>query len=518
MLEDKWLVQILVKDSDGDWTIGTGYPIGNGVVLTANHVVSFTKRNAIPQFTLVWHKQEYLETPFTIVFQDEQLDLAIIHYSETTPFKAPQVTLADRVPKINKLWSTRGFPKAGKIGTVSNQAKANEVGKTRESIPNVGVVAGIRADGVIELHTGLKIKSAAVKEENKDWAGLSGSPVFIDDKLVAVITHEYKTIEGLFLAVSIPSLLATNPDFKAKSQPIDEEAIKKQTRKLHDKIKANISRLLQENFTDKILREFLKGEKDKSIDELIEESLIVDKTGKSMSVLDSISVITRILKKYPPNRIDEVEEIAGWLLTNSVDPVWWFHHEQQMKQATGKLNLKEPDYIEVIISRSFFRPAQYMLEKSDKPDESDKSKLGNPKPFKTDDKNIRLPLIIYDADDESTDQILLTPIYKDLWNFLPPPNHPVDDLIERIVAAAESKRDNQEGKLIYYLVTPAYLEILESKDWFLKAQAELAGCLRFICCAPKEQLTEENPCSVKQISVLAKVKDFLQALEYHRKE
>ena len=77
MLEDKWLVQILVKDSDGDWTIGTGYPIGNGVVLTANHVVSFTKRNAIPQFTLVWHKQEYLETPFTIVFQDEQLDLAI---------------------------------------------------------------------------------------------------------------------------------------------------------------------------------------------------------------------------------------------------------------------------------------------------------------------------------------------------------------------------------------------------------------------------------------------------------
>lgn len=498
-MDTSLIAKILPTKKDGKRTIGTGYPIAKDLILTARHVVIFSARDESKPIVVEW--TDYKDALGNIhsveaeIFFDggAECDIAILKCQIPPQAQVSSSILAWRFPVAHQTWEGFGYPRIGK----------DEKNDTREKI---SVLGKFHPSNTTSHNISLTSESDTLKKEG--WCGVSGAPAFSGTILYAVITSTPKNRNECFTAVSIPYLLKNNPDFKAKAQPIDEEAIKKQKQELHNKIKSNITRLLLKNFTEEILREFLKGGEDKPIAELV-GYLLVDEQDKSVSVLDSISVITRILKKYPPKSIDEIEEIGGWLLINSVDSAWWFNNEQKVKQATGKFSLKEPDYIDVIISRSFLQPAQYVLDKC--------NKLGNPKPFRKDDKNNKLPLIIYDAEDDSTDQILLTPIYKDLWDIEPPRDYPVQDLLERIMAAASSRGRNEGGKLIYYLVTQAYLEILESKDWFLNAQAELAGCLRFICCSEKEQFTE-NPCSENPIVVLAQLKDLLKALENHQKE
>jgi len=268
---------------------------------------------------------------------------------------------------------------------------------------------------------------------------------------------------------------------------------------LHEAIKSNIKRLLEKNFTVDILIECLELPNNQNIDDVVKYLV-------NQSVLDSISGLTIILQKYSPKRIDEIEEISGWLLLKSVDANWWFYNEKRMQEVTAKFSLEEPNYIEVIISRGFLRPAKYMLD-YDNADKLNRSGKVKPEPWwdKRD-----LSLMVYDANDAAINCELLKPLYKDLFSVEPPHNE-ISLLLEDIIKRAAAKCRNRKGKIIYYLVTQEYLDILESKEWFAKEQEKLAKCLRFICCGKKEQF--ENPCPDGEKDVLEQLAELLMELK-----
>lgn len=168
-MNDKYLVQIYANTDNGTKYIGTGYAINDGIILTANHVVYFPNRAANPQLKMVWTELDNHEIEFTdndIVFNNAILDIAIIHYDSTKlKLKPPKIKLAT-VIAIYANWSSRGFLKAGTEGN------------TRTDKGIIGKVAGIKKHE-IELHSEVKVI------EKDGWSGLSGSPVFIDIRLVA---------------------------------------------------------------------------------------------------------------------------------------------------------------------------------------------------------------------------------------------------------------------------------------------------------------------------------------------
>ncbi len=212
MLNADWLVQVYARDKDGDPCIGTGYSIGNGLVLTARHVVRFDKRHADPCLKLVWpeqNKHEMLFADADIVFDgftcEPKIDVAVIRCPQTTPFKPPQIEWFPIDPMVSTAWASRGFPRAGK-----EAMNRNDLG-----VP--GKVAGLKKH-VMELTTEVDATEA------NGWGGFSGAPVFIGRQLVAVITHDYLTVGRYFKAVSIPWLLQNNQNF-CEAMGLDENAL-----------------------------------------------------------------------------------------------------------------------------------------------------------------------------------------------------------------------------------------------------------------------------------------------------
>jgi hypothetical protein len=111
MLLDKCLVQILVEDQNGDDYLGTGYSIGNGLIITARHVVFFKERAANPKMTLVWPETENNDMSFTdkdVIYQgDESIDLAVIRCPQETIFKPPVVNFDPPYPSLlNAKWAS----------------------------------------------------------------------------------------------------------------------------------------------------------------------------------------------------------------------------------------------------------------------------------------------------------------------------------------------------------------------------------------------------------------------------
>ncbi len=318
MLNADWLVQVYAHDKDGDPCIGTGYSIGNGLVLTASHVVRSKNRADNPQLKLVWPEQDKHEMPFAdadIVFDGgKDLDIAVIRCSQETPFKPPKIEWLLTDPMLNAAWASRGFPRAGKELT------------TRDDLGVPGKVAGLKKH-VVELTTEVDATEA------NGWAGFSGAPVFIGQQLVAVITHDYLTLERYFKAVSIPWLLRENQDFQkavgytvTRKLPLETGNFKKElARRIFNELRHADARPLLESLQEELWleeltgKEALSGVADKllsqEVDKAIRDYLTPATTGcihpdgfRYESSHDRIANIKKI-----------AEEIMGWLVLSSAD-------------------------------------------------------------------------------------------------------------------------------------------------------------------------------------------------------
>lgn len=318
MLNADWLVQVYALNKEGNLCIGTGYSIGNGLVLTARHVVRFDARADNPQLKLVWPEQSKHEMPFVdadIVFDGgKDLDLAVIRCPQDTSFKPPKIEWFPNDPMLNAVWASRGFPRAGKEAM------------TRNDLGVPGKVAGLKKH-VMELTTEVDATEA------KGWGGFSGAPVFIGRQLVAVITHDYLTVERYFRAVSIPWLLRERPDFCQQVGYTAHERLAKDDGKFKTHISHQISRELSRPDA-RPLREYLMEQFTIGEDSLnaatkvkVEEKLLGLGTDDAIRYLtlammnclhedgfryaESLGSVTNIKKI--------AEELLGWLVLSSVN-------------------------------------------------------------------------------------------------------------------------------------------------------------------------------------------------------
>ncbi|MEN9425229.1 MAG: hypothetical protein RL122_2612 [Pseudomonadota bacterium] len=474
MLNADWLVQVYAHHKDDYPCIGTGYSIGNGLVLTARHVVVFDERAADPRLRLLWPEQNKHEMPFAdadIMFDgfacEPNIDVAVIRCPQATPFKPPQIDwlLTDLVPTT--AWAGRGFPRAAKEPTI------------RDDLGMSGTVAGLKKH-VVELATDVDAIEA------NGWAGFSGSPVFIGQQLAAVITHDYSSLEGYFKAVSIPWLLHNEELFREIVKPA-----KQVTAQLHAKVKAEATRILD---GQAVLREKLKvalkldsGAATDIAAHLVEEYEV----GQAIGLLAQVSLALDekkldSLKEQWEDYLTSVEQLCGWLLINSVDSEWWLEHEASLQNTaqgsvTRSLSLDTQAYVEVIISRSLLQQARYSLDKYN--DLVPASSIHDP--------------MIFDGNTVGASDIqILSEIFKQLRRAETAPQN-VDRLLADIQRTAQALSRNKGGRPIYYIVSNDYLAILKGLACYPKLEEKFAGYIQFICCV-QTSLDELSPCREDQ--------------------
>lgn len=222
---------------------------------------------------------------------------------------------------------------------------------------------------------------------------------------------------------------------------------------------------------------------------------------------DSIGLLTRVMEKHQIrafakqeewiSSLDDAKQLCGWLLINTVSPVWWFQHELRWKQTVKQgesmlLSLDNAAYAEVIVSRSVVQPAVYELDQS-----SQQVKT----PYQIEDESL-----IFDAISEGApEQQIFIELYKIVLKHDPPAGLSSDKMLENIYQRAHSHFKRDKNKPVYYLISYPLFSVLKDIPAFQKAEQKLAGYLQFICCEQNPKGYEYSPCQEDQHLLLDQV-------------
>ncbi|MBD9363097.1 trypsin-like serine peptidase [Methylomonas fluvii] len=199
-MDTKLIAKILPTKKDGNRTIGTAYPIAQGLVLTARHVVVFDERDKAVPIVIEWPDSKHSDTNVTeIVWVSDEHDIAILRCQTPPNMSLSSELLAKRDPKGHEQWSGYGYPAIGKDA---------ESG-LREKIP---VMGEFFPPNVATPKLTISCKSDAL--EKAGWCGLSGAPVFQGPQLFAIITETPQKRDECFTAVSIPWLIRNDQEFQ----------------------------------------------------------------------------------------------------------------------------------------------------------------------------------------------------------------------------------------------------------------------------------------------------------------
>ncbi|MEU8158778.1 trypsin-like peptidase domain-containing protein [Micromonospora parva] len=181
------LVEVVVERADGIHR-GSGYRVTSSTVLTARHVVEGASRIEV-RFDA--GLPTAARTTVEITNVDSESDLALLSCPNMDPVEpAPlgRVNAAAAVLDVH----VAGFPRWKVRG-----------GRFRESATEPGTAALLanRREGTLQIN----VAPPAVDPEQgrSPWEGMSGGPVFVGDRLIAVVTqHHWR--EGLNRLTAIP--------------------------------------------------------------------------------------------------------------------------------------------------------------------------------------------------------------------------------------------------------------------------------------------------------------------------
>ncbi|MCB9833417.1 MAG: trypsin-like peptidase domain-containing protein [Planctomycetes bacterium] len=209
------LAFVRVKRGKGS-RVGTGYPVGPDLVLTASHVVESAdadaisvtfagrprepgrpwdgrQRSAAYEATLVWDGRDEKDG-------DQPLDAALLRLmpsKDGSPVPSlPFAELATRHDTVDVDWVGRGFARVGKAGA-RKRSPVNLSG--RAYAPDSG-----RFEVTVE---------APPENPPDDWPGASGAPVFVGGRIAGILERVPKAFRARLHAVSAATLLDL-PDFR----------------------------------------------------------------------------------------------------------------------------------------------------------------------------------------------------------------------------------------------------------------------------------------------------------------
>lgn len=206
-LDSRLVAKVITSNTNGKPTIGTAYPIRQGVIITACHVVPDLGK---PEKTcLQWRRDDEkdpsLESSLTkILYYNEDYDILIAECE--TPENTPVINFQSSYPSTtDDHWESHGYARSGKQEETQTRNKESSSGKF-ETPQN-------------DHHIQQLILNKGLSNDNL-WKGMSGAPVFLADMNIisAIITNtpdQYgKGIsiqEKCLYSISIPYLFENLP-------------------------------------------------------------------------------------------------------------------------------------------------------------------------------------------------------------------------------------------------------------------------------------------------------------------
>lgn len=175
---DHYVARLVIPKADGEFSVGSAYPIKPGVLLTAKHNV-YDKDSDSKIFPEVIWKNNSAKNPekeskvTEIAFIDDidgiDVDLAVI-YAET-PDDTPDAQLLFSIPASHTLCTVYGFPRSSE--SPEGRKLDSESGKI---------------NGKITQDFRVKVTVDADRDYLSLWKGISGGPVFdLDNRLIGII-------------------------------------------------------------------------------------------------------------------------------------------------------------------------------------------------------------------------------------------------------------------------------------------------------------------------------------------
>ncbi|MDM8548258.1 hypothetical protein QUF61_17340 [Candidatus Venteria ishoeyi] len=209
------LVEIFV-DVGGEGYIATAYPVAFNRVITVHHALYPDGKQPV-SIELRWHHQkgktrdwQALELADCIVWENKELDVALLRCE--FPVKG-SARLSHKKPAGNEHWQSEGFPAAGERDDNLREAVGLQ-GKTYQAA---------ETQDWFELGVDNPVKQA------KLWEGASGSPVFVDNEIIGIITSFQKPFGGNRFKATPAWKLLDIPEFRQKlCEEIDEDQEREQ--------------------------------------------------------------------------------------------------------------------------------------------------------------------------------------------------------------------------------------------------------------------------------------------------
>ncbi len=205
------IVEIFVPEQGAggqEGGIATGYPIAKNLILTARHVLyPDAGRDEAYPIEVRWRHPEVrdrgwqpLKIPSgqTISWQSEQWDLALLE-CELPPGIQNWGFLSEQKPKSHTLWESVGFP-----------AVAGKKNAIRNPFDMQGTVFSM-----LDTAERFDLEATAGPKDGTDWKGASGSPVFVNWRILGVIVSVPGKLEAARLrAAPIWRLLREDDEFR----------------------------------------------------------------------------------------------------------------------------------------------------------------------------------------------------------------------------------------------------------------------------------------------------------------
>lgn len=203
MIDESLVARIYTRDKQGIDRVGTGYPLSENLLITALHVVAYPEQDTDAGIEIVWDECDHASDTVTlddIVYRGDQqagqYDLALLCCQ--TPL-THTVSLLSVPPPPHTECYCFGYPLAG----------LHKQKPQHDRLKFSGSTDGNSQEAELEITT-LDVVQKVEGEDGfaiKNWQGLSGSPVIINQEIAGIVAIKYTTVAKKLFAVSLPHIL-----------------------------------------------------------------------------------------------------------------------------------------------------------------------------------------------------------------------------------------------------------------------------------------------------------------------
>lgn len=200
----QWLAEVRVKVGDKKYSLSTGVPLSRRYVLTTGHGVpkpGDKKRQAEVRFVADFHHEHSWRLAKTVWHGGDVLDAALLEIAEVTNLYPCFYTSV--LPDTTTAWEGAGFPAASKITEGELAGEREPKGLCGKYLPG-GNLKSRELDLTVESPPKIPGK----------WAGISGTPVFCESKLIGILKSYPEAFEGHRLSALPMRRLLENDDFR----------------------------------------------------------------------------------------------------------------------------------------------------------------------------------------------------------------------------------------------------------------------------------------------------------------